>query len=476
MPGLHPDLTGLLAGCRAAPADDTPRLVLADWLEEHADRSGLPSAADARERAELIRVQVELARPTADAARVADLRRAERDLILSNWHRWAGDLPAILRGLRDGTLAQAMRLPIRSGPTPAPPAIDPLYPHNSWRFTRGLLAVDLQPHELADARLREWFQSDLAAWVEEAAISIDGLAELTGLKVTAELTPYLGVRYRLGHGRFPSLSNPHGTTGDVTGDDCRRLLRSRNFGLVRHLSVGPSAVNVGFLRMLAGADLNGIRGLELRGLGIGDTRAAQLAAAPLANLSSLDISDNRIGSAGVRALAASPHLARLAVLIAFRNGIGDAGLTALCRSPLAGSLNVALLQNNGIGDAGIRELAASPLLARLHGPGLNLSMNAIGDGGAAALAGSPHLSRFTELILRENAVGDAGAAALADSPHAANLTYLDLWKNRIGDAGAGALAASPHLNAVRDLSLRDNAISSWGADLLRMRFGDRVKV
>ena len=48
----HPDWESLLRAVVAAPADDVPRLVAADWLDEH----GQP------ERAEFIRVQVELAR------------------------------------------------------------------------------------------------------------------------------------------------------------------------------------------------------------------------------------------------------------------------------------------------------------------------------------------------------------------------------------------------------------------------------
>jgi uncharacterized protein (TIGR02996 family) len=46
------DEAGLLAGIKAKPDDDLPRLVYADWLDEHGDAS----------RAEFVRVQVELAR------------------------------------------------------------------------------------------------------------------------------------------------------------------------------------------------------------------------------------------------------------------------------------------------------------------------------------------------------------------------------------------------------------------------------
>jgi uncharacterized protein (TIGR02996 family) len=67
----HPDWESLLRAVVAAPADDVPRLVAADWLDEH----GQP------ERAEFIRVQVELARLEADGAGVEVLRRKERTFL-----------------------------------------------------------------------------------------------------------------------------------------------------------------------------------------------------------------------------------------------------------------------------------------------------------------------------------------------------------------------------------------------------------
>jgi uncharacterized protein (TIGR02996 family) len=53
MPNVdHPEYAALLRAICAEPDDDTPRLVCADWLEEHGDA----------DRAAFIRIQVELAR------------------------------------------------------------------------------------------------------------------------------------------------------------------------------------------------------------------------------------------------------------------------------------------------------------------------------------------------------------------------------------------------------------------------------
>lgn len=48
----HPEYRAMLAACRATPADDLPRLVLADWLDERGEG----------ERAEWLRQEVEAAR------------------------------------------------------------------------------------------------------------------------------------------------------------------------------------------------------------------------------------------------------------------------------------------------------------------------------------------------------------------------------------------------------------------------------
>jgi uncharacterized protein (TIGR02996 family) len=67
----HPEWESLLRAVVAAPADDVPRLVAADWLDER----GQP------DRAEFIRVQVELARAEAAGAEVEALRRKERTFL-----------------------------------------------------------------------------------------------------------------------------------------------------------------------------------------------------------------------------------------------------------------------------------------------------------------------------------------------------------------------------------------------------------
>src|SRR5438270_5908894 len=71
----------------AAPHDDAPRLVLADWLEEN----GRP------ERAEFVRLQCRLARLDEDDPDRAPLERRERQLWQKHRAAWQSPLPARLR-------------------------------------------------------------------------------------------------------------------------------------------------------------------------------------------------------------------------------------------------------------------------------------------------------------------------------------------------------------------------------------------
>src|SRR5262245_52813485 len=72
---------------RCEPHDDAPRLVFADWLEEH----GEP------ERAEYIRLQCALANLAADDPQRPDLAKREKQLWQKHAGRWRSPLPSRIR-------------------------------------------------------------------------------------------------------------------------------------------------------------------------------------------------------------------------------------------------------------------------------------------------------------------------------------------------------------------------------------------
>jgi Leucine Rich repeat len=112
-------------------------------------------------------------------------------------------------------------------------------------------------------------------------------------------------------------------------------------------------------------------------------------AAAVARLEALDLSFNRLGANGVRALLGSHHLGRLA------------------------HLNLSHInpnQSNNPGDASARALARHALLGRLEA--IDLSLNRIGDAGGRALAGYDRPCRLTTLDLIYNHLGAASMQAL----------------------------------------------------------------
>ncbi len=432
-----PELVALLAACRARPADDLPRLVLADWLDEN----GQP------ERAEFVRIQVEVSHPSADVARIRGLKKREAELLSEQESEWSG---------RYQRAAEAMMPPRPqyrghfTGPYP------PYY-----RWVRGLMRLSNAAEMVERRELRAWLRSPDLHWLEQ----VDFIFTTVEWFVKADFPDEL-------HGRVGLNVGYAGADPTAWRKQLELLAVSSNFTAVRSLTVQRGAASHEVVEEVARADVSALVHLALPSDTV--TRAAEVvASAPFTALSSLDLGP--ITEAGLRALAASPHLGNLTHLNLLASPIGDGGMAALCGSGLAHTLRRVEFPNTAISDVAVNALTKSPLFAHMYGPRLNLMMNRIGDEGLKAIAASEHLLRFRELVLRENVVGDDGVEALAASPFAANLAFLDFWRNRITDRGAFALARSPHLNQVMDLSVKENAVTAAGAAALHERFGERAK-
>ena len=78
---------GLLRAILDDPDDDTPRLVYADWLDEHGDEA----------RAEFIRLQVELAKLEADDERRPEIKEKVERLRQEHGSKWFREVPAWVR-------------------------------------------------------------------------------------------------------------------------------------------------------------------------------------------------------------------------------------------------------------------------------------------------------------------------------------------------------------------------------------------
>src|SRR5262245_16313050 len=111
---------GFLQAILAAPEEDAPRLIYADWLEDHGDP----------DRAAFIRVQIELARLPKDDPRRADLAGREKGLLDRHAWEWAGPLGdrvtewAFRRGFVEKVDVDVHLARIIHRPPPARPAND----------------------------------------------------------------------------------------------------------------------------------------------------------------------------------------------------------------------------------------------------------------------------------------------------------------------------------------------------------------
>lgn len=243
------DRAAFLRAIAEQPDDDLPRLVYADWLDEH----GEP------ERAEFIRVQCELAaRPGSPPGRRAELLAREGELLRAHGHAWSTQWDG-LRGV-------------------------------AWEgFERGFVAT--------------FYVSDVAEFVtssEQALRAVpigrlflrsaraSDLRTLVGSPVMAHLPAVSVGGCKFGNAGAEVIATAPGASR------LRRLSLTRN-------QIGDRGAQA----LAESPHLAGLRSLDLVGNRIGDTGAEALAAAAnWAELEHLDVALNRIGRDGKSLLRA----------------------------------------------------------------------------------------------------------------------------------------------------------------------------
>jgi uncharacterized protein (TIGR02996 family) len=384
----------------AHPEDDTPRLIFADWLDEH----GQP------ERGEYIRVQIELARLDEDDPRWPELESRAMELIRQHEKKWArreteslGGCYFWARGFVEGVefvkytdfLAAAPRLfqlcPIRYLTIEAP-----FFHFKRWSACPHL--ANLRGLALRRFARRKWDADSLAQ-----AIAPPTLAGLTELDLNGNF--YLGAPWGQALARAGHLEN-----------------------LTALRLAGNGIEDEGVRHLLRGKHLGKLTALDLSGNYIGPEGAAALAESPLlAGLTELglgieeDFDDaNSIGDEGVRALVASPHLTRLRQLdlssdIGMPDDpdlVGDQGAEALASWPHLVSVRRLLLDYNRITSRGVRALAASARAVNLTH--LGLYGNPIDDDGARSLLRSRKLKKLRTLQLETELLSPAVCEALEE--------------------------------------------------------------
>jgi uncharacterized protein (TIGR02996 family) len=239
MPRPSPDEAALLKAVCRAPADDLPRLVYADWLEEHGRE----------ERAEFIRLQIEVERDTAWSGRwerdkrIAELQRDHAARWLRELPKWAltqydiaaGFRPAFRRGF-------VSELDIIAAPflSYGPQLLDRT-PVERLRLQE---IRNVTTELLCCVWLREVPQVDLS-WEFLGDVGVVGLA---------------GAEWLIGVRELDLSANNVGDLG------CRALARSRYATGLRVLGLRCNNITLGGVRFLAESlSLTGVERFELAG-------------------------------------------------------------------------------------------------------------------------------------------------------------------------------------------------------------------
>jgi uncharacterized protein (TIGR02996 family) len=324
--GLKEDL---LQAVREDPQDMTPRLALADYLQEN--------GATESERAygEYLALCARLSQVSEGHPGYPVMRVRRNALMARHRAEWLGPLD----NLGDVVLR--------------PDGLVALTGYRRTMLTADLPALAGAPELacVAECTLRLCGHA-LSAHDLRILESSPHLADLTGLYLldngleavalaAVVASPHLRrlVELRLGGNRL-------GDVGARMVASCPNLPRLTSLDLSRN-GIGPD----GAAALAGWAHGPRLVTLSLWGNHVGVEGARALASSPrLAGLTSLDLGQNDVADLGARALADSPHLARLTQLDLRENAISSAGVLALLRSGHLARLASLSLWGNPLGE------------------------------------------------------------------------------------------------------------------------------
>lgn len=408
---------------RQHPDDVDLRLIFADWLEELGD-----------ERAELIRVQCEIARWEASRS-VSPGEPTERLLQLKAHEE------ELARQWRQVCLEELSPLGVRD-----------------MRFVRGFIErIHLEGAEFLSRTksIADWAPAIRGVlWQKLPRQSAQPLTRFLSSPVFSSVTALNLMRNNIAGGGIGALANSPGLSG------------------INSLSLRENPIGgQGMQELMNSPHLSGLTRWDLTDTQLSLVDARNLArAGSLNRLEELLLNHNEIGDAGLRAIANAERFKTLRKLALAENQIAQEGLRALADSAYLTDLQVLDLSGNEIGDMGLAFMATASNYARLTE--LNLAGCGIKLAGLANLAQSAYMTRLTSLDLSHNSLKQ-GLTALLESKWAANLKSLSLRHCDLDSQSVRPLLA--HFPAIGSLDLRDNPLINQPtrASLLE-EFGARI--
>ncbi|MFO0937535.1 MAG: TIGR02996 domain-containing protein [Gemmataceae bacterium] len=393
----------LLNAIHAAPLDDSPRLIYADFLADRGDPASLA-------RAEFIRIQLALARLPPDHPRAGPLLARQADLLQQYHAAWTAPLRGLVagvefrRGILDTVSVDAEQF-LKSGHE-----LFRQMPIRKVRILNGsrileriarshllesIVELDLAGTELGNGGLNILLRSTYLSGVESLDLGFNGLDDRAAIMLAeSQALPVLNVL---------SLSDNR-----LTGEGVRVLAESAWFPRLRWLDLTANAMTDTGIRAIvsrSGLNLHGLRftlnpvgdqgfvaltasslftrlmerepRLEMRRTGLTSRSCSILASEKrFEGITHLDLSENEIDSAGVKLLA-SASFPRLRHLSLRGNRIDDEGGIALARSPLMKTVSSFDLANNNLTQVAVDELLSA---RRTPQAVVELSGNFLGPG------------------------------------------------------------------------------------------------
>ena len=324
LPGYEPFLATILD----RPAEDGPRLVYADWLEEQGDA----------DRAEFIRVQIELARLPDDDPRHDRLTDRETSLRERHGEAWRAEIPEWARKGCD--------------------------------FGRGFLE-----HIIVWRDWRRDYGGALSAAAPVIKLTLQNVDD-----VVATFSPHPNVRW---------LSELVVLDDQMSYDGLMKLVNPRSvvasLKALRFMGLGSNFGDTGVNILCLAEGLTNLEHLELNRCAV-PARGVQRLTDPdelnyLTKLRRLDLTDNNLESDRVWTLTHSEFAKRLTHLTLNNNEITNDGAQAIVESPYLDNLTHLELDDNHIGDQAAIMLAER--FSRLTR--LSLARNLLTNAGAQRL-------------------------------------------------------------------------------------------
>jgi uncharacterized protein (TIGR02996 family) len=511
----------LLKAVAANPHDDTPRLVYADWLDEQAADLPRRQRESTAARAEIIRVQCELARLAdedcdsrwvyeyLDTEGLYDLQNAEYRV---NWSVVdAGVARRVELRARDAQLTAQYSEEWRKREAPDIEGVSFSLRRGFWTYlSLGRAAHDVGRTAKAVVKHPNYVPTE--ALHCDFVLTADGAKQLIASGLTDHLAAVSDVNWER-----PTLFTELGRTktaasiravapGSNPQDFMAPFARSANWKGIRSIEVVAHGDHQPRMKALAKCrHLSRLQSLRL----YPDARAASgdvsaVAVGVWKNLRRLDwdawlddedaatLADgkamselrylrlgNQIGGEGASEVLTSDRLENIAVIDLHSNTISGLNAAAIreVERPSLRVLNLGSANNDpfsrkkGFAKADLLAVAKSPISHHLHI--LNLSGNDLTDPAVEAFFHSMRIPHLTMLDLSGNReLGPVTAEAIASCDRLTNLQALDLMWTKIGNAGAKALAKSKHLTKLRYLNVSQTKVTATGLAALRKRFGD----